>query len=96
MSITDTRDIAPAITNVPASPAGAMATEAQALPLSKLALLGTMGRPDARIAILRERDGTILTVVTGTKTPAGTVQAIGEGEIILARSGKATRLRMPN
>lgn len=96
MSTTDTRDIAPPITDIPASPAGDLATQRDALPMKTLTLIGVAGRPDHRLALLRDRDGTILNVRYGDRTPGGTVQAIGESEIILARAGKAVRLKMPD
>ncbi|MDJ0629170.1 MAG: hypothetical protein QNJ44_13010 [Rhodobacter sp.] len=95
MSTTDTRDIAPAMTDVPPSPAGKTATRPNALPLNKLTLIGITGRPDSRRALLRKRDGTILPVTTGDRTPGGTVKAIGADEVLLARAGKTIRLSMP-
>ncbi len=96
MSTTDTRAIAPAITDVPPSPAGDMATQSRALPLSQLALIGIAGRPDNRRALLRTRNGRILRVALGDRTPHGTVQAIGATELFLTRAGRTTRLALPD
>ena len=96
MSSFDARAIAPAITNVPTSPAGDMATQSLALPLAKLALIGIAGRPENRRALLRTGSGRILPVRLGDRTPHGTVQAIGPSELFLTRAGRTTRLALPD
>lgn len=92
----DTRRIAPPQTDVPETPASAKATKPGVLKLNELALIGIAGSPENRIAILRERNGDILTVHNGDTTPKGRVAGIGDAEVILARAGgRQTRLRLP-
>lgn len=91
----DARNTAPPQQDVPSSPAGDIATETARLPLNKL--IGIVGAPDNRTAILREGDGEILSVKLGDQTAKGKVTAIGAGEILLARAGgKVHRLSLPD
>jgi type IV pilus biogenesis protein PilP len=93
----DTRDIAPPQTDIPPSPAGQTATETGQLPLNGLVLIGIAGKPDSLIALLRARDGKILSVRTGDATPGGRVAAIGPNEVHLTRNGgNTTRLLLPD
>ena len=93
----DARVIAPPMTDVPSTRAGDLATQAQRLPMgAPLTLIGVAGAPEARRALLRRRNGRILTVQVGDRTPRGEVKAIGADEVILARAGRAIRLSMPD
>jgi type IV pilus biogenesis protein PilP len=91
----DTRVIAPAQTDTPPSPAGDTATLPEQLQMKELVLLGIFGKPDNLSALLRARDGKVLSVKQGENTPGGRVVAIGASEVHLARaSGKTVRLTL--
>ena len=73
----------------------AAATDENALPLDKLALIGTLNGPSGPAALLRLRRGTIRRVTPGDRIDGAHVRAIGEGEIVLERRTGSQRLSMP-
>lgn len=79
---------------MPMTPAEAATTKA-ALPLDQTALVGTLIRPDNRIALVRHPGGRIERLSVGDRLNGGTVTAIGEGELHLATAGKAVVYRLP-
>lgn len=74
----------------------AHATQTSTLPLNKPVLLGTFGNADAPGALLRLRSGNVVKVSPGENLRIGKVVGIAEGEVIIARRGRTTRLTMPN
>ncbi len=91
----DARDIAPAQTDVPPTPASAVATIKDVLPLNELALIGLFGTPDNRSALLRRANGEILRVTSGDSTPKGQVVGIDDSAIHLAYFNKVRVLAIP-
>lgn len=73
----------------------AAATTQADLPRGDLALLGTLTGGDNPRALLRARNGKILTLGVGEKAGRDTIMGIGDGEVILARGQKTYSLRMP-
>ena len=64
--------------------------------LPRLALLGIFGQTTAPKALVRDTSGEIETVAVGDRFARGTVQAIGEDQLVLSLSGGSTKvLRMP-
>ncbi|MGR3548138.1 MAG: hypothetical protein ACU0CB_06575 [Roseovarius sp.] len=70
------------------------ATQHDALPNTGLTLVGTMHGPSHARALLRIGN-TVHTVEVGTSLGSAKVTAIGEGVVILARSGRSERLSLP-
>ncbi|SIN95795.1 hypothetical protein [Vannielia litorea] len=75
--------------------AARIATTSNALDLSALSLIAVTGKPDARRAILRHRNGRTETVRPGTSAAGGTVTAIDAGSVTLSMDGKPLRLALP-
>ena len=74
----------------------ANATEANALPLNRLVLLGTFGDAKAPAALIRMPSGDVVKVTKGEKTKMGEVVGISDGLVIFAKHDRTTRLSMPN
>ena len=72
----------------------AAATQKNALPNERLILLGTMHGPGSARALLRV-GGRVETVTSGDRIDGGTVAAIGDGVLILARGRTTERLALP-
>lgn len=70
------------------------ATKRGALLNARLTLIGTLHGPDHTRALLRV-GSTVYTVEVGTDLGSATVTAIGEGVVILSRSGRSERLSLP-
>ena len=71
------------------------ATEENALPSGRLVLLGTFLGDDGGRALIRTASGKIATVTPGTTIGNAKVVAIDEGELILSRGTRTTKLTMP-
>ena len=71
------------------------ATQDNVLPQRGLALLGTFLKSDGAEALVRTPSGKIESITEGDRLNGAQVMAIAEGEVMLARNGTATRLRMP-
>lgn len=72
------------------------ATEDNALPLTGVALLGTLvGQDGAAAALVRLPGGSTRRVATGDDIGAGRVVAIDEGALYLERHSHAIKLTMP-
>lgn len=78
------------------TPAGDLATITNALPLTKLTLLGTFGPTGNESALFRLPRGTIRKAQTGDRVARAEIIAISDGEVILHQNGKTTRLKMPD
>lgn len=74
---------------------GKLATEAQALDLSGIALLGTMIDPDGPRALLRLSGGEVRTVSPGDRIGLAQVRAIGPGVVQISNLGGVQQLTMP-
>lgn len=79
---------------MPKTPAD-IATDRNALKSGETALLGTVTRPDTRIALVRHPSGRITRLSLGDRLDGNTVTAIGDGELHLTRNGKTTTLSLP-
>ena len=71
------------------------ATEENALPSGRLALLGTFLNADGARALIRTASGKIATVTPGTTIGNARVVAIEEGKMVIARGTRTTTLKMP-
>lgn len=71
------------------------ATEKNALKLNAMNLLGVMGKPSNRSALVRLSNGRILKVKVGDKLDGGRVAAIGAEELRYIKSNRNLTLRMP-
>ncbi|UOA27592.1 hypothetical protein [Pseudosulfitobacter sp. DSM 107133] len=72
-----------------------LATQKNAVQLSKPVLLGIFGATSAPRAMIRYPNGRIDTVKTGDKTRLGQVVAIDEDAVHIAHNGRAKVLRLP-
>ena len=80
---------------MPATPAD-IATDKNALDTNATALIGTISRPDTRIALIRQPSGRIARLTLGDRLGGATVTAIGEGEMHLTRAnGETSKLTLP-
>jgi hypothetical protein len=68
------------------------ATARGGLALGALVLVGIYGEAEARRALLRDRTGALLPVTVGDATPRGTVVAISQDGVHLARAGLVTEV----
>lgn len=73
-----------------------LATERGALPLRQLQLLGIVGTPDARRALLRTAGGQTRLVVVGDHIRQGTVVAIGADRMVLSDTIGQRTLTLPD
>ncbi|MCO6382441.1 MAG: hypothetical protein JXQ91_01270 [Vannielia sp.] len=78
-----------------AAKAARIATTPDALDLTALALIGVVGSPTARRALLRHRNGRIESVTTGDRAAGGTVLEIGADHVTLALKGRPVTLALP-
>lgn len=89
---------APARTATPQIPTSASvareATQARAINLRQLNLLGTFGTRSNRTALVRLSNGRVQQVRVGDPLDRGQVTAIGESELTYVRSGRTVRLRV--
>lgn len=72
------------------------ATQVGALPLRKLHLIGVMGTPEARRALLRTSAGQVRQVRVGDTLRQGTVTAISDSAVYLHTSAGQRVLAMPD
>lgn len=71
------------------------ATEENALPSGRLVLLGTFLSDEGGRALIRTASGKITTVTPGTTIGNTRVIAIDDGELVITRGSRTTRLKMP-
>ncbi|SFR47312.1 hypothetical protein [Litoreibacter janthinus] len=71
------------------------ATEDSTLPLTQLALIGTVERPGETRALMRHGNNRIEIVATGDVIDGRKVVAIETGLVILAREGSTERFVIP-
>lgn len=71
------------------------ATNENALPHSRLALLGTIIKPDTATALVRLGSDTVQSVTIGDEIGGAQVVAIEEGELYLEQHGRARKLTLP-
>jgi hypothetical protein len=63
--------------------------------LDRTALIGVFGNVSDPGALIRKPSGSVLKVKVGDHVDGGTVRAIGNDHLILARGEKTTVLRLP-
>ncbi len=89
---------APARTAAPQIPTSASvareATQARAINLRQINLLGTFGTSSSRTALVRLSNGRVEQLRVGDRLDRGQVTAIGESELHYVRSGRTHRLRV--
>lgn len=71
------------------------ATEKNALPSGRLALLGTFLNAKGARALIRTASGKIATVTPGTTIGNAKVIAIDDGQMVISRGSRTTTLEMP-
>ena len=83
---------------VPSIPSSASvtraATQTRAINLRQINLLGVMGTPSARRALVRLDNGRVVTVQVGERLDGGQVTAIGESELRYNKRGRDLVLRI--
>ncbi len=72
------------------------ATEANAIRLREINLIGVYGRPSDRRALVRLSNGRYVKVKVGDQLDRGRVVAIGDAEVVYQRRGQNVALRMPS
>ncbi|WP_420013741.1 hypothetical protein [Tateyamaria sp.] len=72
-----------------------LATIRSALRLNKLALIGIVGTPDERRALIRHAGGDIETLSVGGTLGRGTITAISEDAVMINGTRGPTRLMIP-
>lgn len=70
------------------------ATQTRAINLRQINLLGVMGTPSARRALVRLDNGRVVTVEVGERLDGGQVTAIGESELRYNKRGRDVVLRI--
>lgn len=70
------------------------ATQARAINLRQINLLGVMGTPSARRALVRLDNGRVVTVAVGERLDGGQVTAISDSELRYTRRGRDVVLRL--
>ncbi len=75
--------------------AEALATEAGALDLNMLSLIGTMGTDEDRRALVRLPTGRFQTIAVGDMLRGRRVDAIEPGRLLMSRNGHQSVLEMP-
>jgi hypothetical protein len=70
-----------------------LATETAHLP--RTALIGIFGQPSAPSALVLLPNGETQTVTIGARLSGGTVEAIGDDLLVIAKRGGTSVLRMP-
>jgi hypothetical protein len=70
------------------------ATQTRAINLRQVNLLGVMGTPSARRALVRLDNGRVVTVRVGERLDGGQVTAIGDSELRYTRRGRDVVLRI--
>jgi hypothetical protein len=87
-----------AVSAVPAIPTSASvareATQARAINLRQINLIGVMGTPSNRRALVRLSNGNVVTVRVGETLDGGQVVAIGDSELRYIRRGRDVVLRL--
>lgn len=63
--------------------------------LPRLALIGVFGSVTHPAALIRSANGTFSRITVGDKAAGGVVAAIGQAEVVIAKRGQTSILRMP-
>jgi len=71
------------------------ATDTNAIPLSKVNLIGVYGSKSDRRALVRLKNGRYVKVEVGDRVDGGRVAAIGSNELRYVKSGRNITLKMP-
>ncbi len=71
------------------------ATQADAVPLGRLTLIGVAGAPDNRRALILLASGQVITGSIGSDTPAGQIIAIAEATVVLRKGSQSVTLNLP-
>lgn len=82
-------------TGTPAGTVAARATQDNALPLNRTALIGVFGSSSNRRALVRLTSGSIVRVTVGDQLDGGRVSSISNSELQYTRQGRTIRLAMP-
>lgn len=94
-AIQTARAAVPAAPPIPASASVAReATQARAINLRQINLIGVMGTSSARRALVRLSNGRVVAVRVGEQLDGGQVTAIGENELRYVRRGRDVVLRI--
>jgi len=72
-----------------------LATARGALPLNKRTLIGIVGTPDARRALIRHASGEIETLTVGDAIAPGTITAISDDAVMIDGWRGTTRMTLP-
>ncbi|MDS9467550.1 hypothetical protein RGQ15_08175 [Paracoccus sp. MBLB3053] len=70
------------------------ATESRALDTGRTTIIGIIGAGNASRALIRLRNGKIVTVRLGDKIDGGTINSIGNGRLTYVKAGKTRELRL--
>lgn len=70
------------------------ATQARGIDLGRTTIIGIIGAGQASRALIRLRNGKIVTVRIGDRIDGGTINSIGEGRLTYVKSGQTRELRM--
>ncbi|SMO61772.1 hypothetical protein [Paracoccus laeviglucosivorans] len=70
------------------------ATQSRAMNTSRTTIIGIIGAGDASRALIRLRNGKIVTVRLGDRIDGGTINSIGDGKLTYVKSGQQRELRM--
>jgi len=70
------------------------ATQSRALDTGRTTIIGIIGAGNASRALIRLRNGRVVTVRLGDKIDGGTINSIGEGRVTYVKSGRQRELRL--
>ncbi|MCX7889911.1 MAG: hypothetical protein N2422_09325, partial [Rhodobacteraceae bacterium] len=84
----------PIAETAPRTTVARQATIRNALDLGKVNLIGVYGSANARRALVRMPTGRYVRVKVGDRLDGGQVKAIGDGELVYVKGGRAITLKM--
>lgn len=70
------------------------ATQARAIDLGRTTVIGIIGAGKASRALIRLRNGKVVTVRLGDRIDGGTINSIGDGRLTYVKAGRTHELRM--
>ncbi|MDT1061755.1 hypothetical protein RM190_07785 [Paracoccus sp. CPCC 101403] len=70
------------------------ATQSRALDTGRTTIIGIIGAGNASRALIRLRNGKVVTVRLGDKIDGGTINSIGDGRLTYVKAGRVRELRM--
>ena len=70
------------------------ATQARGIDLGRTTIIGIIGAGNASRALIRLRNGKIVTVRLGDRIDGGTINSIGDGKLTYVKAGRQHELRM--